>query len=241
LDITAAAAGSSNVEIEFRLETDGGLEFGGWNIDDLTIAVIGPAPDPGAPSFSVSPAAVAAIGGATVTADGTGMGGVTSVTVGGVSVPFTQGAGEVEFVFPAAASLGNMPVVVTTPFGVGQSGLNVSANASTALAGTTSAALGAGALITLGAPEPGFGWLLFSPLLGPTALPGIVDLAIGAGDFLSLTLFQSGALNAAGNMTTPFVVPNLPGLSGFTVYFEGIAYGAIGAFSASGAHAFNIL
>jgi len=37
VDITAQAAGNPNVQVEFRLITDGGLEFGGWNLDDFSL------------------------------------------------------------------------------------------------------------------------------------------------------------------------------------------------------------
>jgi hypothetical protein len=37
LDISALAAGNPAVQLEFRLITDGGLEFGGWNLDDVAL------------------------------------------------------------------------------------------------------------------------------------------------------------------------------------------------------------
>lgn len=241
LDISAVAAGSSSVVVEYRLLSDGGLEFGGWNIDDFALAVVGPAPAPPAPSYTLSPAQVASIGGDSVTASGSGMGGVTSVTVGGVSIPFAQGAGKVEFDFPTATSLSNAQVVVTTAAGSGLGALGVIPNAATALAGPHGAGLGDSVQLTLGAPELGVGWLLFSPLLGATTVPGIVNLAIGSGDLLSLSILTSGGLNAAGNMPVAFTLPTTPALSGLTVHFEGVAFGATGGFSSSGAHAFTIL
>ncbi len=43
-DITSLAAGDSDVRVRFTLESDGGLVFGGWNIDDIEIvSVIDPA------------------------------------------------------------------------------------------------------------------------------------------------------------------------------------------------------
>ncbi len=41
VDIANWADGNSSVQIEFTLETDGGVEFGGWNIDDLEVFVFG--------------------------------------------------------------------------------------------------------------------------------------------------------------------------------------------------------
>jgi hypothetical protein len=42
LDITALAAGNPSVQIEFRLDSDGGVNFGGWTIDDFSIVSVGP-------------------------------------------------------------------------------------------------------------------------------------------------------------------------------------------------------
>jgi hypothetical protein len=37
IDISAQAAGNSSVQVEYRLLSDGGLEFGGWNLDDFSL------------------------------------------------------------------------------------------------------------------------------------------------------------------------------------------------------------
>jgi hypothetical protein len=37
VDISGAADGKSNVRIEFQLQSDGGLVFGGWNLDDVEV------------------------------------------------------------------------------------------------------------------------------------------------------------------------------------------------------------
>ncbi len=42
LDISALAADDPSVQLRFELQSDGGLEFGGWNIDDLRLATVGP-------------------------------------------------------------------------------------------------------------------------------------------------------------------------------------------------------
>jgi hypothetical protein len=42
LDVSALAAGNSSVQIEFRLVSDGGLTFGGWNVDDVALVELGP-------------------------------------------------------------------------------------------------------------------------------------------------------------------------------------------------------
>lgn len=42
VDISALADGNSNVVIEFSLQTDGGLHFGGWTLDDVEIVTLDP-------------------------------------------------------------------------------------------------------------------------------------------------------------------------------------------------------
>lgn len=42
LDISAFAAGNAAVQIEFRLQSDGGVAFGGWTIDDFSLVELGP-------------------------------------------------------------------------------------------------------------------------------------------------------------------------------------------------------
>ena len=37
LDITAQAAGNSSVQVKYRIVADGGVEFGGWNLDDVML------------------------------------------------------------------------------------------------------------------------------------------------------------------------------------------------------------
>jgi hypothetical protein len=44
VDISAFADGNSSVQIEFSLQTDGGLTFGGWTLDDVQIVVLEPVP-----------------------------------------------------------------------------------------------------------------------------------------------------------------------------------------------------
>ncbi len=44
LDITAQAAGNPSVQIRYRLTSDAGVEFGGWNIDDFRIYRVDPSP-----------------------------------------------------------------------------------------------------------------------------------------------------------------------------------------------------
>jgi len=42
LDISSQAAGNPSVQIQFRMISDGGVQYGGWNIDDFSLVVLGP-------------------------------------------------------------------------------------------------------------------------------------------------------------------------------------------------------
>ncbi len=42
VDISSVADGNSAVQVEFSLQTDGGLEFGGWTIDDVEVIFVAP-------------------------------------------------------------------------------------------------------------------------------------------------------------------------------------------------------
>ncbi len=42
IDISAIAAGNPAVQIEFRLKSDGGVAFGGWNVDSFELVELGP-------------------------------------------------------------------------------------------------------------------------------------------------------------------------------------------------------
>jgi hypothetical protein len=42
IDISSLAAGNPSVQVEFRLVSDGGLAFGGWNVDEFQLLDLGP-------------------------------------------------------------------------------------------------------------------------------------------------------------------------------------------------------
>ena len=42
IDVTALAAGNAAVQLEFTLQSDAGIVFGGWNIDDVQLVQVGP-------------------------------------------------------------------------------------------------------------------------------------------------------------------------------------------------------
>ena len=59
LDISSIAAGNAAVQVEFRLISDGGLEFGGWTLDDFGLVTEEPAGCGGLSTYcSVSPNSV---------------------------------------------------------------------------------------------------------------------------------------------------------------------------------------
>ncbi len=62
-DISSIADGNSNVRVRFQLESDGGLEFGGWNIDDFSLRTVD---DGVAPALVTDTVFVSAAAGASV-------------------------------------------------------------------------------------------------------------------------------------------------------------------------------
>lgn len=48
-EVDLSAFDGQNIQVEYRLRTDGGLEFGGWNIDDFSIETLNPSPTAGLP------------------------------------------------------------------------------------------------------------------------------------------------------------------------------------------------
>jgi len=132
-------------------------------------------------------------------------------------------------------------VVVATAAGSGSAPLTIQPNATVAIAGDVEGAPGDPIAFTVGSPQPGVAWLVMSAFPGATALPGLVELSIGGGNPLSLSIVGSGVLNAAGNWTRGLAVPPGPGLSGLTIQLEGVTLDLGGAFSATGAHAFTVL
>lgn len=70
LDISALAANNASVQLAFRLASDGGLEYGGWNIDDVMLYRLDPAP---AGFFATYGAGCAGTGGLVPALSGTGV------------------------------------------------------------------------------------------------------------------------------------------------------------------------
>jgi hypothetical protein len=42
IDVSSLAAGNPSVQVEFSLQSDGGVAFGGWNLDELALVELGP-------------------------------------------------------------------------------------------------------------------------------------------------------------------------------------------------------
>ncbi len=58
VDISTVADGNPSVQIEFELRTDGTVQLGGWNLDDVELTQIGPATTGCAPPTAYGPAKV---------------------------------------------------------------------------------------------------------------------------------------------------------------------------------------
>ncbi|MFH0945031.1 MAG: hypothetical protein V2A76_07520 [Planctomycetota bacterium] len=109
LDISAQAAGNPSVQIKYRLTADGGLEFGGWNIDDFMLYRVDAAPTG---FFANYGNGYAGTGGVIPTITGTGTPGPgqsISVDIGG-GLPnalclFFLGTSQTSIVLPSGAEL----------------------------------------------------------------------------------------------------------------------------------------
>jgi hypothetical protein len=238
LDVTAQAAGNANTRVEFRTKSDGGLQLGGWNIDELRLERWDPAPPPGPPSYTLAPASAAAIGGHTIIASGSGLGGVTGVSVGGQSVAFTQGAGQVSFAVPQLNALGNTLVQITTAAGSGNANLLALQTNPPALQAPAAHPTGQTLSLPIGAQPNGYAWLLVASQNGVTSIPGLVDLEIGNGNLLDLHALAQHGLSAAGTWTFALPVPAGSGLAGLQVWLEALlldtSNGTLGSTNAQG-------
>ncbi|TAJ21530.1 MAG: M28 family peptidase [Planctomycetota bacterium] len=224
LDVSAQAAGVASTRVEFRLKSDGGLQMGGWTLDELRLERWDAAPPPGPPVFALAPSSAAAIGGQSIVASGTGMGGVTSVTVGGAPVAFAQGAGQVSFALPQQLALGNVLVQVATAAGTNAQPLSIVQTVPPALVAPATHATGQVLSLPVGAQPNGFAWLLFSSHSGATSIPGLVSLEIGNGNLLDLYALSQHALSAAGTWTFALPVPSGTGLAGQTAWLEALLF-----------------
>jgi hypothetical protein len=169
----------------------------------------------------VTPGAVASGGQfARFVLKGCGLGVTQSVTVGGVPASFQADSDlRLEVSLPAGVALGAQPVVVSGPNGSDSSVINV---------GLAGPALTCWANFVSdlawqldGSSGQAYG-VLFSGVVGPTALPGIVDLDIGNG-VAGLFVHQLGLLNtfgeAEGKLVGGATLPN-----GTQIYLQAVVF-----------------
>ncbi|MBK6942092.1 MAG: hypothetical protein IPH13_18080 [Planctomycetes bacterium] len=84
LDISAQAANNASVQLAFRLTSDGGLEYGGWNLDDVLLYRLDPAP---AGFFATYGAGCAGTGGLVPALSGSGV----PAAGNGITISVTNG------------------------------------------------------------------------------------------------------------------------------------------------------
>lgn len=101
-DITALAAGQPAVQIAFRITSDAGLQFGGWQIDDLRVVSVGP----GQGSFAAYGAGCPGAGSLVPTLAGVG----TPAPGAGVGVGIGSGAPNALALLFLATAKGQAPV-----------------------------------------------------------------------------------------------------------------------------------
>ena len=180
---------------------------------------------------SVSPASVAAVNpdAVTVTLTGTGFTGVTKVTVGGIELatfpPQWQVVNDTTLTLslPQLSGLGNHLIELEDPVGDDSANITVIANLTPTIdlvnsnPGFLLSALGAE--VRMGSLPNDTMFLVVSPVLGTTALPGLFTAGIGAGNFANLVYINSFVINPAAGwtgITVPFSLP-----TGFAIHFQG--------------------
>ncbi len=222
LDVAALADSQGDVRVRFSLESDGGLEFGGWNIDDFELITLGPSPP--APPIALAPASGPAVGFTAVTATAIGAGTAVDVRVGGQSVAFEAlGADALIFQTPTATVLGSVPVeIVWQLSNPATAGFTVIATDPPAVAGAAQASLGGSLPLAVGGPPGGVFLLLASPLLGPTPLPGLPALSIGGGSPATLIVLVGASFSPAGTAAFQIDVPHEPSLAGLVLHFQAL-------------------
>lgn len=157
----------------------------------------------------------------TLSLSGTDFGGTTSVTVAGVEASFSQFGDGIFVPLPLLPLLGDVPVVVTTPFGSDEVTLTVTEPAAPVLNINNGQELwfpGQEVQVKLGAGAGDVAFLLASFTAGPTSVAGLADLDIGAGNPAGLVLVEAFALDQGG--TTGFSFSVDPLASGVTFFFQ---------------------
>ncbi|MEW6073560.1 MAG: M28 family peptidase [Planctomycetota bacterium] len=115
LDISSPAAGDPSVTIEFRLRSDGGLQYGGWNVDDLALVQ----QEASAGNMFLYGSGVNPAGSMSILGGSASIGDTAIV---GVHNPLgTQGAGSLTFLFVSTAPDSAYPAGTLLP-GFGMAG-----------------------------------------------------------------------------------------------------------------------
>ncbi len=171
----------------------------------------------------ITPSTVTSFQPAQITLTGTALDRVDSLTVGGVSVPFSSSSStSLTFALPSPFEIKTHAVVATNNGG-SSSPVNLT------VTGNHPSVLVTPALVVRGFASPysvhtDAGWfatLLVSGSNAPSALPGIVSLQIGA-NFSQLTEVTTLVADNAGEATVQLTVPF--GASPGTIHFQAITF-----------------
>jgi hypothetical protein len=219
-----STAGSGDVLVRRNNTSHSGLS----NAFPVDISGGGP-PGGGAPSItSVAPSSIDAVvvdGPALITLNGSGFTGTSGVTVDGIALSTFPAQFSVvndnvlTFSMPIASKLGPVTIDVTNSSGTGSSSITVVVNATPTieLAGSAPSFLfqALGLDITVGGNPGDIAFILGSPELLPTPLPGIVDVDLAIGNnYTSLFILGSPLIGAAGYTKVNIPMSGLPtGLS----------------------------
>ena len=161
-----------------------------------------------------------------LTVGGCGLGSVSSVTLGGVELPFAldpeYAGGALEVELPPVLAPGPQDLVLTSPGGAVSVTLDVAGVLEPTLSIDPPAAMpvSGSAALHVAADPGGLAFLGVSPNLSPTVVPGLFELAIGAG---GSTLFSLAAVPldpTTGSAALPIPTGGLT--VGLTVHFQAV-------------------
>ncbi len=237
-DISAIADGKTNVRVRFRLKADAGVQFGGWNVDDVRFVTIGS----GKPSFSLSPGSGPAVGSTTVMASGDHLANVVDVQVGGVSVPFQiQSDSQLTFDTPPAQALGATTVTIENAAGPTSQSYTYVVTDPPQIVLPDTAKIGVTYATALGGQPGDLALPLASLIPGNTPLPGgLPTLGIGGGNLANLILFPAFPLSGStGVFATSFTLSN-GNLVGQTLYFQALLSDGLGGFDLTNVDAMTV-
>ncbi|MBI1379834.1 MAG: hypothetical protein GC161_01955 [Planctomycetaceae bacterium] len=207
------------------LNGDGRGELVGANAALGNVQVLFP-PCPGTAINSVVPAQVPSLSSTptTVTLVGCGLGSATTAFLGGTQVDFLPlSADGLQLNLGPLSALGTLSIQVFTPFGSAVASLDVVAPSPPLLVLANDVlSVQQGLLMSVGAEPGSVAFVGVSPDLLPTNLPGLVELAIGAGG-TSLVVLPALPIPAKGWQALAAPIP--PALVGTTFHFQGAVWG----------------